>query len=69
MDEKVEGKCFCYGVGPQITAAAKSIMPKEAMEHFKASQVELLKGIRHLLDSRIKQMSTPKSHGASIQVD
>jgi len=69
MDEKVEGKCFCCGVGPQLTATAKSVMPSEAMEHFKASRLELLKGLRHLLDARIQRMSAPKTHGASIQVD
>ncbi len=69
MDEKREGQCFCGGAGPQLTAMAKSAVPTGAFEHFKASQVEFLKGIRHLLDSRIQKMSTPKTHGASIPVD
>ncbi len=70
MDEKQEGQCFCGGAGPQLTAMAKSAMPTGgAIEHFKASQVEFLKGIRHLLDARIQKMSAAKTHGASIPVD
>ena len=69
MDEKVEGKCFCCGAGPQLTAMAKSALPTDAMEHFKAARVEVLKGLRHLIDSRIQKMSAQKTHGASIPVD
>ena len=69
MDEKVEGQCFCGGAGPQLTAMAKSAMPTDAMEHFKAARVEILKGFRHLIDARIQKLSTTKTHGASIPVD
>ncbi len=69
MNEKVEGQCFCCGAGPQLTAVAKTLLPTDAMEHFKASHVEFLKGIRHLLDARIQKMSTGKTHGTSIPVD
>lgn len=69
MDEQVEGKCFCCGAGPQLTAMAKSVLPQDAMEHFKAAHVEFLKGIRHLIDARIQKMSAPKTHGSSIPVD
>ena len=69
MDEKVEGQCFCCGAGPQLTAIAKSALPTDAIEHFKASQVAFLKGIRHLLDARIEKMSAHKQHGSSIPVE
>ena len=69
MDEKVEGQCFCAGAGPQITAIAKSALPTHALEHFKASHVEFLKGIRHLLDARIQKISASKQHGSSIPVE
>ncbi len=69
MNEKVEGQCFCCGAGPQLTAIAKTVLPTEALEHFKASHVEFLKGLRHLLDARIQKMSTGKTHGTSIPVD
>jgi len=69
MNEKVEGQCFCCGAGPQLTAVAKTILPTDALEHFKASHVEFLKGIRHLLDARIQKMSAGKTHGTSIPVD
>ncbi len=69
MNEKVEGQCFCCGAGPQVTAMAKSVLPSDALEHFKAAHVEFLKGIRHLIDARIQKMSSQKTHGASIPVD
>ena len=69
MNEKMEGQCFCGGAGPQVTAMAKSMMPNDAFEHFKAAHVEFLKGIRHLLDRRIQKMSASKTHGSSIPVD
>lgn len=69
MEEKVEGQCFCCGAGPQITAIAKAALPTEALDHFKASQVEFLKGIRHLLDARIQKMNASKQHGSSIPVE
>jgi len=69
MNEKVEGQCFCCGAGPQLTAVAKTILPTDALEHFKASHVEFLKGIRHLLDARIQKMSVGKTQGTSIPVD
>ena len=69
MDEKVEGQCFCCGAGPQLTAVAKSVLPTDALEHFKSAHVEFLKGIRHLLDARIQKMSASKMHGTSIPVD
>ncbi len=73
MDEKAQGQCFFCGVVPQLSAMAaamaKSVLPTDALEHFKASQVEFLKGIRHLLDARIQKMSTGKTHGTSIPVD
>ena len=69
MDEKVEGQCFCQGAGPQLTAIAKSALPTHALEHFKASQVEFLKGIRHLLDAGMHDgiLFTADSHKRKIR--
>lgn len=69
MDEKAQGQCFFCGVGPQFSAMAKSVFSSDAVEHFKASHVEFLKGIRHVLDARIQKMDTGKTHGTSIPVD
>ncbi len=73
IDNSQAGQCFCSGVGPQLTSmgesAVRSVMPGAAIEHFKASHVEFLKGLRHLLDARIQRMSTAKTHGTSIPVE
>jgi hypothetical protein len=70
MDEQVRGECFCAGAGPQLTAIAKTLAPAAAVEHFRRSHVEFLKGMRSLLDARIEKMSRnepPK--GASVPVE
>ena len=70
MDEQVKGECFCMGAGPQMTAIAKSIAPRGAVEHFRNSHVEFLKGMRSLLDARIAKMSRAEPpKGTSVPVD
>lgn len=69
MDEHVQGECFCMGAGPQITAMAKSVGPSVAMDHFRNSRVEFLKGLRSLLDARIEKLSRTEKKGSSVVVE
>jgi hypothetical protein len=69
MDEHVQGECFCMGAGPQLTAMAKTLGPQAAMEHFRNSRVEFLKGLRSLIDSRIEKMSRKETKGSSVVVE
>ncbi len=71
MDEKTEVRrvCFCAGAGPHLTELVAQCMPEPAREHFRASRIEFLKGVRSLIDERISSLSREASKGASIPVE
>jgi hypothetical protein len=71
MSEKTEAPraCFCAGAGPHLTELAAECLPASAREHFRASRIEFLKGIRTLIDERISSLSRETAKGASIAVE
>lgn len=61
--------CVCGGNGPKLTALLSMMMPSgEAGTHFRQAHVELLKGLRSLIDQRIESMAQP-THGTKLHVD
>jgi len=61
---------FCDALRDGLRQAADAVTPPEsAMEHFRQSRIEFLKGVRELLDHRIDRMSHAKSTGASVVVE
>ncbi len=71
MDEKqtTHGCFFCTIAGPQIEAMLDHIWPEETQKHFRAAQVEAMKGIRSLLDARIEKLSKQSAAGTKITVE
>ena len=65
------GPCLCQGAGPALSDWLRSMGPPEtARRHFEAARVEILKGIRALVDARIEQVSkAAKPKGARIPVE
>ncbi|MBY0506144.1 MAG: hypothetical protein K2X03_19665 [Bryobacteraceae bacterium] len=64
--------CVCSGVGPELSRAVRQALnvPEAANEHFRNASVEVLKGLRELLDHRIEKMSRPDaSRGTKLAVD
>jgi hypothetical protein len=48
----------------------EQLWPKDASEHFRASRVEFLKGIRTLIDDRIAHLSKEEEHkGTHVAVE
>jgi hypothetical protein len=43
--------------------------PEQARQHFESARIEMLKGLRALLDARIEQRSKAKTKGEKIAVD
>jgi hypothetical protein len=43
--------------------------PEEARRHFRSARVEVLKGLRAVIDSRIQRLSTEPQKGASVPID
>ena len=63
-------ECICQGVVPLLTEYLRRMgPPQEARRHFEAARLELLKGIRAILDARIEQRSGSKSKGEKISVE
>ena len=63
------GCFFCTIAGPQIEAMLDHIWPEQTQEHFRTARIEVLKGIRSLLDARIERLSQHESKGTSVTVE
>ncbi len=69
-NERYNCNCGCMGVGPAVTDLLNHLGPKEARDHFRASRVEFLKGIRALIDDRINRLSVKtESQGTTVPVE
>jgi hypothetical protein len=62
---------------PSLFASADTVLrellrrfgpPEPARRHFAAARVELLKGVRALVDARIAHISRPRARGERIDV-
>lgn len=64
------GGCFfCEVVSPQIEAFLDHVWPEPAKEHFRNARVEMLKGMRSLLDTRIARLSERGQKGTKVTVE
>ena len=67
-----QGNCMCAGVGPVISQMLRQFGPPEAAkQHFQTARMEMLKGVRAMLDKHIQDISKPAASpsGSKIQVD
>ena len=75
MDEKQHtahthaGCIFCTVIGPQMEAMMDHIWPENTREHFHNARVEVLKGMRGILDARIQHLSKKESKGHKVTVE
>lgn len=60
--------CFCMGMGPKVTAMMQC-KSESAREHFRSARVELLKGMRTLIDERIAHLSRAEKKGSAVPVE
>ncbi len=64
------GTCWCQGLGPALTEFFRRVgPPNAARRHFEAARVEMLKGLRAILDARIEQVTGTQVKGEKIKVD
>ena len=62
--------CFCLGVGPELFALFRKLGPDSARQHFRNARIEMLKGMRELIDKRIEQLSgSTENKGTKIHVE
>jgi len=62
--------CLCQGAGPALTELLRRLAPTgEARRHFETARLELLKGLRAVIDARIERCSKPKARGQAIKIE
>lgn len=74
MDEKqnaahAPGCFFCTIAGPQIDAFIDHLWPRGTREHFRNARVEVLKGVRSIIDARIEHLSEHEAKGTKVSVE
>lgn len=69
-DRQTTCDCGCRGAGPMLTAFLRRLAPSETVsQHFQAAHLEVLKGLRALLDEQIAARSAPLRQGIKIPVE
>ena len=62
--------CLCQGAGPALTEFLRRLGPPgEARQHFETARLEILKGLRAILDARIEQVAKTGRKGKKIAVE
>ena len=68
--QHTQGVCFfCDIAAPQINAFMDHVWPRNTREHFRNARIEMLKGMRSMLDARIDHLSKGASKGTKLTVD
>jgi hypothetical protein len=64
------GNCVCGGAGPMFTDFLRRVGPPDtARRHFDQARLEILKGIRALIDHRIASISQHPPKGTNVPVE
>jgi hypothetical protein len=74
MEEKqttahAPGCFFCTIAGPQIEAFIDHLWPEGTRQHFRNARIEVLKGMRSMLDARINNLSQHDQKGTKVNVE
>lgn len=61
---------FCDALREGLHQAADFLTPPQsALDHFRESRIEMLRGMRDIIDHRIDRLSRRTSQGARVTVD
>jgi len=63
------GCFFCTVAAPQIEAFLDHVWPEPTQQHFRNARIEMLKGIRSVLDARIERLSQHAQKGTKVAVE
>ncbi len=60
----------CERVGAEIDNLLRTLAPSEDVrDHFRNARIEVLKGLRGLIDERIQRLSTESKKGTSVPIE
>jgi hypothetical protein len=63
-------RCFCGGLGPELSRMVEQMGPSDSVrQHFRNARIELLKGLRQLIDNRIADLSQTPKKGTAVNID
>ena len=62
-------QCYCIGAGPRLTALMGGMCQGPAFDHFRAASVEVLLGLRAILDAQIDAMTKKTKKGTKVLVE
>jgi len=64
-----EPECFCMGFGPELARMLQNLGGESARGHFRNARIEVLRGMRALIDQRIEALSKGRRRGTTIEVE
>jgi hypothetical protein len=64
-----DSECLCMGFGPEIARMLRGWGSDSAKGHFRSARVEVLRGLRALIDQRIETLSKRPGRGTAIDVE
>lgn len=68
--QHAHGCFFCDVAEPQIRAVMDHLWPKGTREHFRNARIEMLKGVRSILDAKIEHLSKQSTaKGTTVPVE
>jgi hypothetical protein len=67
--QHAHGCFFCDVAAPQIQAFVDHVWPQNTREHFRNARIEVLKGVRSMLDARIERLSKQAPKGTTVPVE
>jgi len=60
---------FCSVARPQIEAMMDHCWPENTREHFRTARMEMLKGVRSMIDARIERLAQHEKKGTKVTVE
>ena len=69
--QRAEAICLCGGFGPSLSKMVQAMAPSGAAgEHFRRARIEMLKGIREVVNRRIEELSKgAETQGTKVTVE
>ena len=64
-----QGCFFCTVAAPQIEAFLDHLWPEQTRQHFQNARIEVLKGMRSMIDARIAHLSQHAAKGTKLTVE
>ena len=62
--------CYCAGAGPRLSALlGAAVVQAPGFDHFRSAGVEVLMGLRAILDAQIEAMQKKSRKGTRVPVE